>query len=85
VTPEQLARQEIDRQLTLSHQQVVPGRCLLGVAAYVTGKAFGRLVAAGKPKMQPVGACMRKLVMICNGVLKNHTPLDPNWGSKKAP
>jgi len=30
-----------------------------------------------KPKMQAVGACMRKLVMICYGVLKNRTPFDP--------
>jgi transposase len=45
---------------------------------------FGRLVAAGKPKMQAVGACMRKLVMLCYGVLKNRAPFDPNWASKKA-
>jgi transposase len=46
---------------------------------------FGRLVAAGKPKMQAVGACMRKLVMLCYGVLKNRAPFDPDWASKKAP
>jgi transposase len=46
---------------------------------------FRRLVAAGKPKMQAIGACMRKLVMICYGVLKNRKPFDPNWASKKAP
>jgi len=45
---------------------------------------FERLVAAGKPKMQAVGACMRKLVMICYGVLKNRTPFDPNWASRIA-
>ena len=39
-------------------------------------------VQAGKPKMQAIGACMRKLVMICYGVLKNRTPFDPDWGSK---
>lgn len=44
---------------------------------------FERLVAAGKPRMQAVGACMRKLVMLCYGVLKNRTPFDPNWASKK--
>jgi transposase len=44
---------------------------------------FDRLVAAGKPRMRAVGACMRKLVMICYGVLKNRAPFDPNW-SKKA-
>jgi transposase len=46
---------------------------------------FGRLVAAGKPRMQAVGACMRKLVMLCYGVLKNRQPFDPAWASKKAP
>jgi transposase len=45
---------------------------------------FERLVAAGKPKMQAVGACMRKLVMVCYGVLKNRAPFDPDWASKKA-
>jgi transposase len=43
---------------------------------------FARLVAAGKPKMQAIGACMRKLVMICYGVLKNRRPFDPNWSSR---
>ena len=45
---------------------------------------FDRLVAAGKPKMQAVGACMRKLVMICYGVLKNRQPFDPQWSSRIA-
>ena len=45
---------------------------------------FARLVAAGKPKMQAIGACMRKLVMICYGVLKNRTPFDPKWSSRIA-
>ena len=45
---------------------------------------FARLVAAGKPKRQAVGACLRKLVMICCGVLKNRAPFDPQWASKKA-
>jgi transposase len=44
---------------------------------------FDRLVAAGKPRMQAVGACMRKLVMICYGVLKNRAPFDPSWSSRK--
>ena len=43
---------------------------------------YGRLVAAGKPRMQAVGACMRKLVMICFGVLKNRAPFDPKWTSR---
>jgi transposase len=46
---------------------------------------FDRLVAAGKPKMRAVGACMRKLVMLCDGVLKNRKPFDPDWVSRKAP
>jgi transposase len=46
---------------------------------------FERLVKADKPKMQAVGACVRKLVMICYGVLKNRAPFDPVWASKKAP
>ena len=46
---------------------------------------FDRLVAAGKPKMQAVGACMRKLVMICHGVLNNRQPFDPDWSSRIAP
>jgi transposase len=45
---------------------------------------FARLVAAGKPKMQAIGACMRKLVMICYGVLKNRKPFDPAWASRIA-
>ena len=44
----------------------------------VLKRFYDRLVAAGKPKMQAVGACMRKLVMICYGVLKNRKPFDPN-------
>jgi transposase len=44
---------------------------------------FGRLVAAGKPRMQAVGACIRKLVMFCFGVLKNRQPFDPAWASRK--
>jgi transposase len=43
---------------------------------------FERLVAAGKSKMAAVGACMRKLLMIAYGVLKNRTPFDPSWASR---
>ena len=45
---------------------------------------FARLVAAGKPKMQAIGACMRKLVMLCFGVLKNRAPFDPEWAAKNS-
>jgi hypothetical protein len=41
-------------------------------------------VAAGKPWMQAVGARMRKLVMVCYGVLKNRAPFDPLWASKNS-
>ena len=46
---------------------------------------YDRLVAAGKPKMAAVGACMRKLLMIAYGVLKSRTPFDPAKGSKITP
>ena len=45
---------------------------------------FARLVAAGKPKMPAIGAGMRKLVMLCFGVLKNRAPFDPDWTAKKS-
>ncbi len=35
-------------------------------------------------KMQAVGACMRKLVMICYRVLKNRSPFDPAFASRIA-
>jgi transposase len=44
---------------------------------------FGRLVAAGKPKMRAVGACLRKLAMLCYGVLKNRAPFNAEWASKR--
>lgn len=44
---------------------------------------YGRLVAAGKPKMQAVGACMRKRVMLCYGVLKNRKPFDPDYAADR--
>jgi transposase len=46
------------------------------------GGFFERLVAAGKARMAAVGACMRKLLMIAYGVLKNQVPFDPLWGRK---
>lgn len=45
---------------------------------------FQRPVDAGKPEMQAIGACMRKLVVICYGVLKNRAPFDPSWSSRIA-
>ena len=40
------------------------------------------LVNRGKPKKSAVVACMRKLVHIIYGVLKNEMPFDPNWESE---
>ena len=44
---------------------------------------YERLVRAGKPRMQAVGACMRKLLMICYGVLRTRARFDPHWAAKK--
>lgn len=38
---------------------------------------YERLVDKGKPKMQGIGAAMRKLVHIAFGVIKNQTPYQP--------
>ena len=38
---------------------------------------YERLLAADKSKMCALGAAMRKLVHICYGVVKNHTPYQP--------
>ena len=46
---------------------------------------YDRLVAAGKPKMAALGACMRKLLMIAYGVLKSRTAFDPTRASKMTP
>jgi hypothetical protein len=46
---------------------------------------YERLLAAGKAKMAAVGACLRKLLMIAYGVLKNRTPFDPSWATKSPP
>ena len=51
----------------------------------VVGAFYERLVAAGKPKMAAVGACMRKLLMIAYGVLKSGTPFDLSRGAKTTP
>ncbi len=38
---------------------------------------YQRLIEAGKTKMSAIGAAMRKLVHIAFGVIKNHTPYQP--------
>jgi hypothetical protein len=35
--------------------------------------------------MAALGACMRKLLMIADGVLKSRTPFNPNQSAKIAP
>lgn len=32
--------------------------------------------------MQAIGACLRKRVMLCYGILKNRKPFDPDWASR---
>jgi len=38
---------------------------------------YERLLAKGKSKMSALGACMRKLVHICFGVLKHQSAYSP--------
>jgi transposase len=40
---------------------------------------YERLRGKGKPKMVALAACMRKLLMICYGVLKHQKPFDAQW------
>jgi len=44
---------------------------------------YERLREKGKGKMVALGAAMRKLLMICYGVLKNRLPFDANWQQKR--
>ncbi|MBV9470692.1 MAG: hypothetical protein JOZ57_15745 [Abitibacteriaceae bacterium] len=46
---------------------------------------YQRLRAAGKPKTVALAACMRKLLMICYGVLKQQQPFDPLWLNHPSP
>ena len=43
---------------------------------------FERLVAKGKPRQVAVGAAMRKLLMLADGVLKSGKQFDAEWQSK---
>lgn len=40
---------------------------------------YQRLLAAGKAKMAAIGACMRKLVHLCFGVIKTRQPYQPDY------
>lgn len=46
----------------------------------VIAEFYKKLVSKGKPKMVAVCACMRKLLHIAVGVLKNQTPFNQNLG-----
>jgi transposase len=59
-------------------------RAVLYMAALVAARHnpqirtfYQRLLAAGKPPKVALVACMRKLLLICNAVLRSHTPWSP--------
>src|SRR5262249_55128183 len=56
-----------------------PPRGGLSSTSWVSHRAGEHLATAGKARMAAVGACMRKLLIIAYGVLKNCTPFDPSW------
>jgi hypothetical protein len=56
------------------------GRKQHGAFDPLLGGFFERLAAEGQSRMAAVGACLRKLLMIAYGVLKNRVPVDPSWG-----
>ena len=45
---------------------------------------YERLREKGKPKMVALAACMRKMLMICYGVLKHQEPFDARWENQSA-
>ncbi|MEX2372791.1 MAG: transposase, partial [Dehalococcoidia bacterium] len=52
---------------------------LVGTRHNATLRAFyQRLIAAGKPKKLALVACMHKLLVICNAILRDGRPWDPN-------
>jgi len=40
---------------------------------------YQRLLAAGKPKKLALVACMRKLLLLCNAILRSQTPWSPQY------
>jgi transposase len=61
-----------------------PVRAVLYMAALVATRCnpqirtfYQRLLAAGKPRKLALVACMRKLLLICNAVLRSHTCWSP--------
>ena len=62
-----------------------PLRAVLYMAALVATKCnpairscYQRLCSAGKPRKVALTACMRKLLIICNAVVKTSTPWNPS-------
>jgi transposase len=47
----------------------------------VLRRLYERLVRAGKPKKLAIVACMHKLLLILNAVLRNQTPWEPSRGA----
>jgi transposase len=45
---------------------------------------YQRLIQAGKPKKVALTACMRKLLVILNAMVKNNTPWDPDYAKARA-
>jgi transposase len=45
---------------------------------------YERLLEAGKPEKVALTACMRKLLVILNAMLKNGTMWDPNYAANSA-
>lgn len=43
---------------------------------------YQRLLARGMAKKAAIVACMRKLLLLCFGVLRSQQPFDPNWNSR---
>ena len=63
-----------------------PLRAVLYMAALVATKCnpairscYQRLCSAGKPRKVALTACMRKLLIICNAVVKTSTPWNPSF------
>lgn len=71
-------------------RQVWGGRAPLRAALYMAAlvasrhnptihRFYTRLVAAGKPKKLALVACMRKLLVILNAILRHHTPFQEDY------
>lgn len=44
---------------------------------------YERLISKGKHKMAALTACMKKLLSLIVGVLRNKKPFDVDWATKK--